>query len=135
MRENVDINDTLRLAGPDAVRGRHDRARKFGPKGNGRAHADAAEPLNPNAGANRDARSHALPLIFFDDLAEVPQSKPWLIKNVIARDETSSWIAPPGKGKSALLTDIAVHSAAGMNWRGHRTKGIVGAVYFALERA
>jgi AAA domain len=46
----------------------------------------------------------------FDELTDAPP-KPWLIKNVIARGETSSWIAPPGKGKSALLTDIAVHLA------------------------
>jgi DnaB-like helicase N terminal domain/AAA domain len=73
--------------------------------------------------------------IFFNDLAENPPPKPWLIKGAIARDETSSWIAPPGKGKSALLTDIAVHQAAGRDWRGFRTKGRCGVVYFALERA
>jgi hypothetical protein len=77
----------------------------------------------------------ALPLTFFDDLSENPPRKEWLIKNVIARDETSSWIAPPAKGKSALLTDIAVHVAAGRDWRGYKTVDIAGVVYFALERA
>jgi hypothetical protein len=42
--------------------------------------------------------SHDIPdavaLTFFDDLTQ-PACKPWLIKNVIARGETSSWIAPP----------------------------------------
>ena len=79
--------------------------------------------------------SHAMPLTFFDELSETPTPKPWLIKNVISRGETSSWIAPPGKGKSALLTDIAVHLAGGVDWRGFRTKGRSGVVYFALERA
>jgi hypothetical protein len=51
-------------------------------------------------------------LRFFSELTQ-PAPKPWLIKNVIAKGETSSWIAPPGKGKSTLLTDIAVHLAAG----------------------
>jgi AAA domain-containing protein len=74
-------------------------------------------------------------LTFFADLSDSPTSRPWLIKNVIARNETSSWIAPPGKGKSALLTDIAVHLAAEKDWRGHRTKEHFGVVYFALERA
>ena len=73
-------------------------------------------------------------LTFFNDLAQ-PTPKPWLIKNVIARGETSSWIAPPGKGKSALLTNISVHLAGGADWRGHRTKDRAGVVYFALERA
>ena len=76
-----------------------------------------------------------IPLTFFADLADTPTPRPWLIKNVIARDETSSWIAPPGKGKSALLTDIAVHTAAGKDWRGRRVKECSGVVYFALERA
>ena len=86
------------------------------------------------ANGGTEPRSRALPLTFFDDLADTPPAKPWLIKNVIARGETSSWIAPPGKGKSALLTDIAVHAAAGDDWRDHRTKGAAGVVYFALER-
>jgi len=50
-------------------------------------------------------------LSFFDQLTDA-MPKPWLIKNVIARGETLSWIAQPGKGKSALLTDIAIHVAA-----------------------
>jgi hypothetical protein len=79
--------------------------------------------------------TRALPLTFFCDLTANPPPKPWLIKGVLARDETSSWIAPPGKGKSALLTDIAVHVAAGKDWRGHRVKQSAGAVCFALERA
>ena len=84
---------------------------------------------------NGDARSRALPLTFFDDLSDSPSPKPWIIKNVMARNETSSWISPPGKGKSALLTDIAVHVARGKDWRGHRVKQSAGVVCFALERA
>ena len=82
-----------------------------------------------------DPAPRALPLTFFNDLTESPSPKPWLIKGVLARDETSSWIAPPGKGKSSLLTDIAVHQGGGLDWRGFRTKGRSGVVYFALERA
>jgi hypothetical protein len=85
--------------------------------------------------SQQQSRERALTLTFFNDLTENPQPKPWLIKGVIARDETSSWIAPPGKGKSALLTDIAVHNAGGLDWRGFRTKARSGVVYFALERA
>src|SRR5205085_9398335 len=72
-------------------------------------------------------------LTFFSELTQ-PTPKPWLIKNVIARGETSSWIAPPGKGKSALLTDISIHLASGTDWRGYRTKVKCGVIYFALER-
>jgi hypothetical protein len=72
-------------------------------------------------------------LNFFSDLIEAAP-KSWLIKNVIARGECSSWIAPPGKGKSALLTDIFVHGAGGIDWRGYRVKAAFGGIYFALER-
>jgi hypothetical protein len=81
------------------------------------------------------ARSDTLQLVFFSQLAEEPPNKGWLTKNVIARGETSSWIAPPGGWKSALLTDLAVHVARGAAWRGYRAKGRHGVVYFALERA
>jgi len=82
----------------------------------------------------RHKESNSIALTYFSDLAQ-PVAKPWLIKNVIARGEASSWIAPPGKGKSALLTDIAVHLASGTDWRCYRTKSRCGVVYFALERA
>jgi AAA domain len=73
-------------------------------------------------------------LTYFDELTKATP-KPWLIKNVIARGEASSWIAQPGKGKSALLTDIAVHGGGRQMWRGYRTKQKFATVYFALERA
>jgi hypothetical protein len=94
-----------------------------------------ATPDNkPAENGSKDSKPDAIKLTFFDELVKVAP-KPWLIKNVIARGETSSWIAPPGKGKSALLVDIAVHLANGKNWRGYRTKGRCGVVYFAIERA
>ena len=76
-----------------------------------------------------------LRLVFFNDLGAQPTPKPWLIKNVMARDETSSWFGPPGKGKSALATDLTIANASGRDWRGFRTKGRCGVVYFAFERA
>jgi hypothetical protein len=72
-------------------------------------------------------------LSFFGDLKEVTR-KPWLYKNVIARGEISSWIGPPGNGKSANLTDIAAHGGNGDDWRGYRSKGKFGTLYFAIER-
>ncbi|MGY3615945.1 AAA family ATPase [Bradyrhizobium sp. USDA 10063] len=76
----------------------------------------------------------ALPLKFFDECSNEP-AKPWLIKGVLALDEDSSWYGPAGGLKSSLLTDIAVHGAAGRNWRGFKAKMKFGTVYFALERA
>jgi hypothetical protein len=75
-----------------------------------------------------------IPLTYFDDV-EKSVNKNWLIKGVIAKNETSMWIAPPGKLKSALMTDLAINLASGMDWRGYKSKATCGVVYFALERA
>jgi AAA domain len=83
---------------------------------------------------SRGSQSDAITLSYFNNLAHAAP-KPWLIKNVIARGESSSWIGPPGSGKSALVSDISVHLANGTDWRGYRNKGRCGAIYFALERA
>jgi hypothetical protein len=48
----------------------------------------------------------SIPLVYFDEVEGFVQ-KNWLIKGVIAKGETSMWIAPPGKLKSALMTDLA----------------------------
>lgn len=45
---------------------------------------------------------------YFDDCDTVV-AKEWILKGLIARGEASSWIAPPGKGKSALLAAIMIH--------------------------
>jgi AAA domain len=89
-------------------------------------------------GARADGAGHdkarALKLTYFDECSAIAPKR-WLIKGVIALGETSSWIAPPGRGKSALHSEISVHLGAEKNWRGHKTKGRFGVVYFAFERA
>ena len=93
-----------------------------------------ATPLWQPPNARADAGGpYALPFVGFDDL-QVEVQKPWLLKNVIARGETSSWIGGPGKGKSALLTDVAIDAAANRDWRGYKSKGTFGVVYLAFER-
>lgn len=78
-----------------------------------------------------------LKLIFFDQEGDgrAAIAKEWVLKGLLARGETSSWIAPPGAGKSALLTEISIHCAAGTNWRGHKAKQACGVLVLALERA
>jgi AAA domain len=57
-----------------------------------------------------------------------------LLKGVINRGETSSLVGPPGSGKSAFETEIAVHCALGRDWRGNKAKERCGVLIFALER-
>jgi hypothetical protein len=80
------------------------------------------------------SRGKALPFIAFDDI-QVEVEKPWILKGFLARGETSSLIGGPGKGKSALATDAAVHVASGWNWRGFRSKERCAVVILAFERA
>jgi len=76
----------------------------------------------------------SLPLVFYRDLKEAKR-KDWNIKNVMACGEVSSWFGPPGSGKSAILTDIAIAGASNQQWRGYRIKENFASIYFALERA
>src|SRR3954452_1998051 len=84
---------------------------------------------------DRRGSSVGYPFKTFEEMALDTPAKNWLIKRVLARGETSAWIAPPGGMKSALLAQASVCVAAGLDWQGKRNKGAAGVVYFALERA
>jgi hypothetical protein len=93
------------------------------------------EPLAPSAPPSSVGRlTQPLKLTYFDDCGKTALRR-WILKGIIARNETSGWVAPPGAGKSTLLTEIAIHCAARIDWRGHRAKEACGVVVFALERA
>ena len=46
--------------------------------------------------------SPGIPLDYYENFGKAV-AKNWIIKGVISKGETSSWIGPPGSGKSALL--------------------------------
>jgi hypothetical protein len=75
-----------------------------------------------------------LPLTFFDECRD-RAPKHWIFKGVFAKGENSSIFGAPGTLKSALLADVAIHAAAGKDWRGFKSKEKCGVVYFAFERA
>lgn len=82
----------------------------------------------------RAASMRGYPLITFDEMDVEPPARQWLIKGILARNETSAWIAPPKAMKSALLAEGAICVGAGLDWHGYRNKGAAGVVYFAIER-
>jgi AAA domain len=84
---------------------------------------------------DREQTSKGYPFKTFDEMAAGPVAKRWLIKGVMARGESSAWIAPPGGMKSALMAQAAISVAAGLDWNGKRSKQTAGVVYFAIERA
>jgi hypothetical protein len=111
--------------------------RKAKPKqetGGGANRSNTGDTGNEQKAHNAGNGQTPIALTYFGEMGETAR-KQWILKGVIAKGETSSWIAPPGKGKSALLTDIVIHVAAGIDWRGYRSKERCGVVYFALERA
>jgi hypothetical protein len=61
--------------------------------------------------------------------------KGWIIKNVLGPGEVSTWCGRPGAGKSSIGGDLALHVAAGRDWRGYRSKRKGAIIYFALERS
>ncbi|WNV10178.1 AAA family ATPase [Tardiphaga sp. 709] len=85
----------------------------------------------------RDRYGPGMPFETLDELARdtVITPKPWIMKGIIARGETSAWVAPPGGLKSALMAELAICTAWGDDWHGFKHKSIWNVVYFALERA
>lgn len=81
----------------------------------------------------RAAKGYGFRLL--SEMDRTPRAKPWLIKGVIALGETSAWIAPPGAMKSALMAQVSICIAAGLDWHGRRNKRAMGVLYFAIERA
>jgi len=99
-KAHPDINDTLRAEGPDAVRARHDKAKKFN-SGN-----TAAPPLTLSDWLARD-----LPLPDF------------LLGAWLSTTSRVICNAPTGLGKTLLLMALAFAVAAGrdfLHWRGIR---------------
>ena len=92
-----------------------------------------APPLVPTTEKDPPAGA-ALKLTHFNE-CDKASNKIWLIKDFLAKGETSGLFGPPGSGKSALETDIAVALGCGEDFRGFKTKHRVGGVYFAFERA
>ena len=94
---------------------------------------DAESNPDQNDEFGKQARPPRIPLDYYENFGNAVD-KDWIIKGVIAKGETSSWIGPPGAAKSALLIDLIIGIASGTDWRDYRSKDRVGVVYFALER-
>ena len=114
MKTRPDVNDTLREHGPDAVRQRHDRAKKY----NG--------PDNENG-----ARRSTFQLIPFRDLL-LGTTRNYVVKGIIPRTGIVLVWGPPKCGKSFWTFDLMMHVALDWMYRGHRVMhGEV--VYCAFE--
>jgi hypothetical protein len=111
MKQDPDVNETLRADGDAAVRARHDRAQKV----NG-AHATAP----------------AFVLLPFDGIHVDTGRRGYLVKGLIASTGLAVIWGPPKCGKSFWAMDIGLHIALGLEYRGRRVKQAI-VVYIALE--
>jgi hypothetical protein len=91
-------------------------------------------PFRPAPSVAPRPQATPLSLTFFDECRD-RAPKHWIFKGVFAKGENSSIFGAPGTLKSAFLTDVAIHAAAGKDWRGFKSKEKCGVVYFAFERA
>ena len=94
--------------------------------------------LHPNDSLNEQDQPpphgiKPLPFTKFDDVAAFA-AKRWIMKGMIARGETSSWIGPPKSGKSSVLDDLAARCAQGKDWCGYRAMEACRVLIIALER-
>lgn len=88
-------------------------------------------PLDNNA-LDRLAIRQDRPLVLFGDLSAT-SNKQWLVRELLGEGDASGVYGKPGDGKSVLVEDMALHTAAGRDW--HRKQVRQGGVlYIALER-
>jgi hypothetical protein len=111
MKAHPDINDTLRAEGADAVRTRHDRAKKH----NG--------PATP---------APAFPLIPFSNIRVDTRRRGYLVKGLLASTGLAVIWGPPKCGKSFWAADLGLHIALGWEYRGRCVQQAT-VVYIALE--
>jgi hypothetical protein len=84
------------------------------------------------ANDNRPPQSGRFDLTWFSDI-DTTQVKKTFVKGVLGDGEFTMASGLPGTGKSAIMTDVACHVAAGMEWHGRKVRqGFV--VYIAAER-
>ncbi|PKA40435.1 hypothetical protein CWR43_28055 [Rhizobium sullae] len=98
-----------------------------------RKEREAAEPATTDATQPTAPRKRErFEKTWFDQIEE-GKPKETFIKGVLGAREFTTVSGLPGTGKSVIVTDMACHVAAGMDWHGRKVKpGLV--VYVAAER-
>jgi RecA-family ATPase len=109
MKENPDINDTLREHGQDAVRARHDRAKKY--------NSSAAIKTEPE----RRKTESPEPLVYVDISkwigAPVPKRR-WAVLNRIPAKNVTVLSGTGGTGKTIVAMMLAAAIVLGRDWFG-----------------
>lgn len=101
-----------------------------------REHFSAADQDAPaqeqDASPTQARKRERFELTWFDQIEE-GKPKETIVKGVLGESEFTVLSGLPGTGKSVIVTDMACHIAAGMDWHGHKVRpGLV--IYVAAER-
>ena len=136
-KEHPDINDTLRNEGPEAVRKRVNKAKRYGgaPDDQGNGHeqtqSNGKDEQHEQGYAERPMPKPRFPLVAFHDV-KLGTKPVYLVKGVMPRTGIGVVWGPPKCGKSFWTFDLMMHVARGIAYRGHRVQqGPV--VYCAFE--
>jgi AAA domain len=89
----------------------------------------------PEARTTAKQKTKGFSFVTYEEAKTGSASPRWLLKFLLAYNERSGWVGPPGSLKSAILTALAHAVASGQDWCGKRNKGKCAVIYFALERA
>ncbi|MFC3206860.1 AAA family ATPase [Aquamicrobium soli] len=94
--------------------------------------SDSVPATNAATQATQPKKRERFEKTWFDDIVETA-AKETIVKGVLGEREFTTLSGLPGTGKSVIVTDMACHIAAGMEWHGRKIKrGLV--VYVAAER-
>jgi hypothetical protein len=94
------------------------------------------KPEAPITEAKTDKpKAKGFAFVTYEEARTGSASPRWLLKFLLAYNERSGWVGPPGSLKSAILTALAHAVASGQDFCGKRNKGKCAVIYFALERA
>jgi hypothetical protein len=125
MKVRPDINDALRAGGPDAVRARHDKARKYTGRGLNSSHNDGLRP--PSSGLEKAKTQETKtqpPLPFINmsnwDNEPVPEQD-WVVLNRIPRRQCVLFSGEGSAGKSTEQLHLSAAHVFGRTIKRHRT--------------
>jgi hypothetical protein len=110
MKAHPDVNDTLRAEGTDAVRARHDRAKKY--YGAGGHAQDSDRKVEP-----KHATAQSPTRLVFQRASEIePRNIEWLWPGRLARRKLALIVGEPELGKSQIGTDVIARLTTAELW-------------------
>jgi hypothetical protein len=94
---------------------------------------DIGLPVEKVEGTSGAGKSTSLPLIYFQDVKPALRAEDF-VEGLIIKAAMSVIYGPSNCGKTFFMTDLALHVALGLEWRGREVERM-GVIYCAMEGA